>query len=50
MPNTGGSGFALGVWLLCKLRQDAPGTSRQKNAMPGRNKPGRKPIELVFTL
>ena len=39
----GGRGFALGVWLLGKLRQGAPAAS-------GRNKPGRKHPEMEFTL
>ena len=46
----GGSGFALGVWLLGKLRQGAPGASGRKKAARGRNEPGRKHPELEFTL
>ena len=37
----GGSGFALGVWLLSKLRQGAPGASGRKEVAPGRNEPRR---------
>ena len=46
----GGRGFALGVWLLGKLRQGAPGASERKKVAPGRNEPGRKHPELEFTL
>ena len=45
----GWSGFALGVWLLGKLRQGAPGASGRKKAAPGRNEPGQKHPELEFT-
>ena len=47
---TGGRGFALGVWLLDKLRQGAPGASGRKKIAPRRNEPGRKHPELEFTL
>ena len=30
----GGGGFALGVWLLGKLRQGAPGASGRKKVAP----------------
>ena len=46
----GGRGFALGVWLLGKLRQGAPGASGRKKVAPGRKEPGRKHPELEFTL
>ena len=46
----GGSGFALGVWLLGKLRQGAPGAFGRHKAAPRRNKPGWKHPELEFTL
>ena len=46
----GGSGFALGVWLLGKLRQGAPGASGRKKAALGQNEPGRKHSVLEFTL
>jgi len=46
----GGRGFALGVWLLGKLRQCPPGASGRKKVAPGRNEPGRKHPELEFTL
>ena len=46
----GRRGFALGVWLLGKLRQGAPGASRWKKVAPGRNEPGRKHPELEYTL
>ena len=42
----GGRGFALGVWLLGKLRQGAPGAFGRKKVAPGRNEPGRKHPEL----
>ena len=43
-------GFALGVWLLGKLRQGVPGASGRKKVAPGQNEPGRKHPELEFTL
>ena len=46
----GGRGFALGVWLLDKLRQSAPGASGRKQVAPGRNEPGRKHPKLEFML
>ena len=46
----GGSGFALGVWLLGKLRQGAPGASGRKKAALGPNELRRKHPELEFTL
>ena len=46
----GGRCFALGVWLLDKLRQGAPSASGRKMVAPGRNEPGRKHPELEFML
>ena len=46
----GGWGFALGVWLLGKLRQGPPGASEGKKVAPGRNEPGRKHPEREFML
>ena len=46
----GGSGFALEIWLLGKLRQGGPGASRRKKAGPRQNQTGRNYPELEITL
>jgi len=50
LPALQGGGVLRWVWLLGKLRQGAPGVSGRKKVAPGRNEPGRKHPELVFTL
>ena len=46
----GGRAFALGVWLLGKVRLKTPDASGRKQVAPRQNEPGRKYPELEFTL
>ena len=46
----GGRGFALGVWLLGKVRRTTPKASGRKKVAPRQHEPRSKYLEQEFML